>query len=276
MKITDKKIKLNNGLEMPMFGYGTYRITDEKVGIEAITHAINYGYKMIDTAEYYKNDPLIAQAIKIASYPREELFITSKVWPNETDPVSIEKRVDKILSDLNTDHLDLLLVHWPKPDGDETYQVLEKLYQTGKVKAIGVSNYNVEQLKTLISKCQVKPMVNQVELHPNAIRKDVVDFCQANDIAVTSWQTIMEGKVDELPQIKTLAEKYHVDGAAIALRWALQRNIIVIPKSVTPARIESNLDNLNKFELLPEEVETINQASTEKGQRMNSEEFVAA
>lgn len=266
---------LNNGVQMPRIGFGTYRLTDPKTSILAIKHAIDAGYLMLDTAEYYQNHHLIAQAIKESSKKREELFITSKIWPNEKDPQLIRARIYKILEELNTDYLDLLLVHWPLPYGFETYRVLEEFYKKGIIRAIGVSNYDYEQLKVLLSKVDVKPVVNQIELHPNTLRRDVVDLAHRNNIAITSWQTLMNGEVGKLRQIALLANKYKVDPAAVALNWAFQQNIIVIPKSATLSRIESNLKSLDRFNLTPQEIKEINSRSQDIKPTVNSKEFIA-
>jgi len=258
MKLINKKITLNNGVEMPQVGYGTYKIQDDHQGVQAIKHAINHGYLMIDTAEYYDNQKLIAKAIALSDKTREDLFITSKIWNNHQSYRQTIKAFNQILNDLDTDYLDLCLVHWPATKGIECYQALEELYAQGKIRAIGVSNFEIEDLQELLKVAKVVPAVNQVELHPLLPQIELQKFCKDHSIAVESWRTIYRGKADNIPYIGLLADKYHVDAAAICLKWAIQRDIIVIPKSVTPSRIDSNADLLDIFELTTEEITMIN------------------
>ncbi|AGM25377.1 aldo/keto reductase [Spiroplasma chrysopicola] len=257
-EILTKKITLNNGVAMPIIGYGTYLVTDQAKGLAAITHAINYGYQLIDTADIYHNHALVREAILNSNQPRENLFITTKIWITNKTPEIVKADMDRILKELGTDYLDLVLVHWPLPDGIMIYQTLEEIYQTGKIRAIGVSNFMIDQLKNLLEQTTIVPVVNQVELHPQLPLLELQEFCQKHNIVLESWQTIMKGKVGDLPYLQTLAAKYNVDAPAIALKWAIQRGIIVIPKSETLTRIESNVQKLAQFELLAKEIEAIN------------------
>ncbi|QHX35740.1 methylglyoxal/glyoxal reductase [Spiroplasma sp. TIUS-1] len=269
------KIKLHNGIMMPQVGFGTYRIQDQAIGVKAIAHAINSGYELLDTADIYRNHHIVREGIKQSNKNRNELFITTKLWPVSKDIKIYKDDFGVFLKQLDTDYIDLLIVHWPLPFGKVAYEAAEQLYKEGKVRAIGVSNYNKKQLEELISSVEIKPMVNQIELNPNAIRQDVVDFAKANDIAITSWQTMMEGKVSELEHFVKLSQKYKVDSPAIALKWAIQKGIAIIPKSVTPSRIETNLNDLALFKLTEEEIEMIDNLSTEKGMNVDSNNYIS-
>lgn len=263
-KVIDTTIKLNNGVEMPVLGYGTYKITDPVKGHDAMVHAINYGYHMIDTADIYKNHEIVRQAIMDSNKTREDLFITSKIWMVNQNPAKVLVDFDRFLTELGTDYIDLLLLHWPDHKNIELYQAIEKIYTSGKVKAIGVSNFMLEHLEELLANTTIVPAVNQVELHPQLPLLDLVKFCQKHGIVVESWQTIMKGEVEQIELIAQLAKKYHVDGPAIALRWAFQHNIIVIPKSETLARIESNASLIDNFVLTKDEMDAIDQLGPEK------------
>ncbi|ATZ16599.1 diketogulonate reductase-like aldo/keto reductase [Entomoplasma freundtii] len=276
MKKVEQTILLANGVELPLVGFGTFRILEPEIGTNAIKEAIETGYQLLDTAEHYHNHHLVAEAIKQSSKKRSDLFITSKLWPNEENPENLRNRLYKMLAELETDYLDLILVHWPLPYGLEAYQALEDFYLEGHAKAIGVSNFNVEQLKNLLKVCRIKPMVNQIELHPHANRQDIVNFAKENGIAITSWQTMMDGKVGDLPYLQELATKYAVDPAAIALSWAVQQQICVIPKAINPKHLKDNFHHLDYFNLNDEEINKINLLTKIDGQKMNSEEFLAS
>ncbi|AUF83276.1 aldo/keto reductase [Mesoplasma syrphidae] len=248
---------LNNGIAMPIIGLGTYRMENEQQAVDSIKYALEIGYRHIDTAEYYQNHKHIAKAIKESAVPRNEIFITSKIWNDYHDYDQTLEHFNQILEELETDYLDLCLVHWPTPKALSCYKALEYLYKEGKVRAIGVSNFTVEDLKDFLPKVNIKPTMNQVELNPSVPRLDVVNFCNESDIAVTSWQTIMKGQVADFELIQHLAKKYSITPAQVSLKWALQRGIIIIPKSVTPSRIYENQD-LEKFELTDQEISQIN------------------
>ena len=159
-------VTLNNGVKMPIFGFGSYKVEDGKQAIEAIKYALTLGYRHIDTASFYDNEALIAQAIKESGIPREEIFITSKIWNDEQGYESTLKAFEQSIQRLETDYLDLYLIHWPKPISHETWRALEKLYTDGRIRAIGVSNFKEHHLQDLLSVCQIRPTVNQVEYHP--------------------------------------------------------------------------------------------------------------
>lgn len=277
-QILQKRITLNNGVKIPQFGLGTYLMTDSQVIYNSVIWALKNGYRHIDTAEYYKNEEIIGTAIKdfLTQNPqvkREDLFITSKIW-NENHQYHLAKDAFfAILTRLKLDYLDLCLIHWPTKKSFECWKALEELYDYGKVKAIGVSNFNSSQLKKFLKKVKIKPAVNQIETHPGFNQGDTVDFCNKNNIIITSWRTMLAGKADQIPLLQTLAKKYNVSATHIALRWAWQLGEVVIPKSTNPERIVSNAD-IGGFELTAAEMMAIQKLpQTALGPQSNDKQF---
>lgn len=267
-EILAKKIKLNNGVMMPQFGLGTYLMKSEDETYNAILTALESGYRQLDTAQYYNNEEIIGRALKefFRKHPevkREDIFITSKIWNSDHEYEKAKQAFNDILKRLDLDYLDLCLIHWPTKYRYQCWQFLEEAYQAGKVKAIGVSNFKVHHLDDFLKQVNIKPMVNQIETHPGFNQLDIVDFCQKNDIAVTSWRTMMAGKTNNIPLLVTLANKYYTSTNHIALRWAWQLNEIIIPKSVTPKRIIEN-PNIGSFVLTEEEMQKINNLPQER------------
>ncbi|ATG97261.1 aldo/keto reductase [Mesoplasma lactucae] len=258
-----KNVKLNNGIDMPMVGLGTYKMTDPVEGANAIAAAINMGYRMIDTADYYNNQKIVAKGIEKSSKTREDLFITSKIWFTDQAHDDTIKAFNRILKELKTDYLDLVLVHWPSDKGTECYKALEELYNDKKIRAIGVSNYLEDDLKKLISEVDIVPMVDQVELHPLLPMVELQKFATKNKVHLESWRTMLNGEVAKIPYIEELAAKYETTPQAISLKWALQRGIIIIPKSVHEDRIKANATEINKFDLTKEEIQKINELGPE-------------
>lgn len=261
-EILNKKIKLYNGILMPQFGLGTYLMNKENEAYQAVLVALENGYRHIDTAQYYQNETEIGKALKdfLAKHPevkREDIFITSKIWNDDHEYEKAKQALSDILKRLQVDYLDLCLVHWPTKNRYQCWKFLEEAYQSGKVKAIGVSNFKVHHLEDFLKQVKIKPMVNQIETHPGFGQLDVVTFCQKNDIVITSWRTMMGGKTDEIPLLNDLAKKYQTSTTHIALKWAWQLNEIIIPKSVTPKRIIDN-PNIGTFSLTEAEVAAIN------------------
>lgn len=236
---------LNNGYPMPSVGLGVYKISDEDM-VEVVNAAINAGYRAFDTAFFYGNESSLGSALKNSDVAREDLFITTKLWNDYQGYEKTFEYFNKSIENLQTDYLDLFLIHWPcEEDGlfVETYKAMEELYEQGKVKAIGVCNFKQHHLETLMSETRVVPMVNQIEVHPYFNQQDVQDFCDCHDIKVTAWMPLMRnrGLLDD-PVIIKLAEKYEKTPAQIVLRWHLAHNRIIIPKSQTPKRIRENID----------------------------------
>ncbi|GJF58617.1 aldo/keto reductase [Staphylococcus argenteus] len=236
---------LNNGYPMPSVGLGVYKISDEDM-TTVVNAAIEAGYCAFDTAYFYGNESSLGKALKNSGVPREDLFLTTKFWNDYQGYDKTFEFFNKSIENLQTDYLDLFLIHWPcEEDGlfVETYKAMEELYEQGKIKAIGVCNFKQHHLEKLMSETHVVPMVNQIEVHPYFNQQDVQDFCDRYDIKVTAWMPLMRnrGLLDD-PVIIKLAEKYEKTPAQIVLRWHLAHNRIIIPKSQTPKRIRENID----------------------------------
>ncbi|MBM4765224.1 aldo/keto reductase [Bacillus sp. B15-48] len=269
-------ITLNNGIQMPQLGFGVFKVEDGNTVIDAVKKAIEVGYRSIDTAAIYQNEAGVGEAIRQSQVPREELFITSKVWNKDQGYDSTLKAFETSLDKLGLDYLDLYLVHWPMPKTDkyvETYKALEKLYEDGRVRAIGVCNFNIPHVERILSECQVKPVLNQIECHPYLTQMDLKQFCKENDIFVEAWGPLMQGgEALTNEAIKEIAKKYNKTTAQVILRWHLQNNVIAIPKSITPSRIEENF-NVFDFELTNDELNQIDALNENKRQGSDPEEM---
>lgn len=253
-------ITLNNGLQMPQLGFGVWRVENDQA-TTAVSNALETGYRLIDTAMIYKNEQGVGKAIRESSIPREELFITTKVWNSDQGYENTIKAYEASLDRLGLDYVDLYLIHWPTPQYGryvDTYKALEKLYHDGRVKAIGVCNFDIEHLERILNECEVKPVLNQVECHPHFAQFELKEFCVKHDIFVEAWGPLEQGGdilIDEV--VNQIAEAHGKSPAQIVLRWHLQNNTIVIPKSVTPSRIEENF-HVFDFELSNTDMEQIN------------------
>jgi diketogulonate reductase-like aldo/keto reductase len=251
------KVKLNNGVEMPWFGLGVFRSEEGSEVENAVLTALQNGYRHIDTAAIYKNERGVGNAVKASGIARNEIFITSKVWNTDQGYEKTLKAFEGSLERLQTDYLDLYLIHWPKGKRSvESWKALEELYQKGRVKAIGVSNFLVSHLKEFLPECKIIPAVNQYEFHPELVQAELLAFCKEKGIQPEAWSPIMKGKVLEVPLLKDLAEKYGKNPVQIALRWDIQKGVVTIPKSVTPERIISNA-GIFDFELSEEDMAKI-------------------
>ncbi|QEH62199.1 aldo/keto reductase [Spiroplasma chinense] len=256
MKILEKKIKFYNKEEIPQIGLGTYKLTDEKETYNVIIEALKLGYRHIDTAQIYKNHKVVAKAIKDSGVPRKEIFITSKIWNDKHDYEGAKEAINTILNELELDYIDLLLIHWPTEQRLECWKAMEESVSAGQAKSIGVSNFLVPHLEELLDKCSIKPVINQIELHPALQCWDLVQYCQYNNIVVESWRTMMMGKCFEVEQIVELAKKYNKTEPQICLRWAFQQDYVIIPKTSKPSRLSENID-IDDFELSDDDMELL-------------------
>jgi len=258
MKITDLKgtTELANGTKMPYLGLGVFKTPNEEIK-NAVKWAIDKGYRHIDTAAFYQNEDGLGQALKSISIERKDIFITSKVWNTDQGYDATIDAFNKSLSKLQTDYLDLYLVHWPvKGKYKDTWKALETLYDEGRIRAIGVSNFMQHHLEDLMDSAKVMPMVNQIEFHPYLRQQDLLDFCKNNNIQFEAWSPLMQGKIFGIDVLKELAGKYEKTIAQVVLRWDLQKGVVTIPKSVKKERIESNADIFD-FEISDEDMARI-------------------
>lgn len=256
-----KKVKLNNDVKIPRIGLGVYKIDDKHME-HAVKAAEDSGYRAFDTAYFYDNEKALGQAIKKSKVPREKLFITTKLWNDYQGYENTKVYFKKSLENLGVDYLDMFLIHWPcEEDGlfIETYQAMEELYKEGRIKAIGVCNFQQHHLEKLMEHTEIVPAVNQVEFHPYLNQQDLQDYCDKHGIKVTAWMPLMRGRgLFEDPVIEKLAKKYEKTPAQIILNWHLMHGRIVIPKSQTPSRISENIEAIG-FELQEKDIKNIDQ-----------------
>ncbi|WP_153812619.1 aldo/keto reductase [Streptomyces sp. SUK 48] len=238
-------IILNNGVEMPQVGFGVWQVPDDEAA-QAVGTALEAGYRSIDTAAAYGNEEGTGRAIAASGLPREEIFVTTKLWNSDQGYDATLRAFDTSLGKLGLDHLDLYLIHWPLPARDtyvDTYKALEKLYADGRVRAIGVSNFLPEHLRRLAEETSVVPAVNQIELHPHLQQHAAREYHTEHGIRTEAWSPLGQGKgLLEVPAIVAIAQKHNRTPAQVVLRWHVQQGTIVIPKSVTPSRIRENIE----------------------------------
>lgn len=253
-----KKITLNNGLEMPLLGFGVFQIPDPEECERSTYEALKAGYRLIDTAAIYRNEAAVGKAIKNSGVAREELFITTKLWVQDAGYESTKKAFDLSLKKLQLDYLDLYLIHQPFGDVHGSWRAMEELYKQGRIKAIGVSNFHPDRVMDLILHTQVVPAVNQIELHPFFQRVETDEFLKENNVQTQSWGPFAEGKNNFFQNelLGSIAAKHKKTIAQVALRWLIQRQIVAIPKSVHKERIIENF-NIFDFQLDPEDMEAI-------------------
>lgn len=245
---------LANGVHMPWLGLGVFKTQEGEEVENSVRYALEAGYRHIDTAAIYRNEEGVGRAVKAAGIAREELFITTKVWNTEQGYETTLAAFEESRKKLGVEYVDLYLIHWAvKEKYKDTWRALEKLYQDGLVRAIGVSNFQVHHLQDLMATANVKPMVNQVEYHPYLTQKELLAFCKQEGIQFEAWSPIMRGRVNDEPLIVQLAEKYGKTPAQIVLRWDLQHGVVTIPKSVRQERVIENAQ-LFDFELTAEDM----------------------
>ncbi|MGW8759919.1 aldo/keto reductase [Streptomyces albidoflavus] len=252
-------IILNNGVQMPQLGFGVWQVPDDEA-FTAVGAALDAGYRSIDTAAAYGNEEGTGKAIARSGIPREELFVTTKLWNSDHGYDAALRAFDSSLEKLGLDHVDLYLIHWPLPAKDtavDTYKALEKIYSEGRARAIGVSNFLPEHLERLIDATSVIPAVNQIELHPHLQQRAAREYHDEQGITTEAWSPLGQGKgLLEVPAIVAIARKHNVTPAQVVLRWHVQLGNVAIPKSVTPFRIVENID-IFSFELDEEDMAAI-------------------
>ncbi|WP_026565670.1 aldo/keto reductase [Bacillus sp. UNC41MFS5] len=253
-----QKVMLNNGVEMPILGFGVFQIQNEKECEQAVYDAIMAGYRLIDTAASYLNEEAVGRAIKRSGVPREELFITTKLWVQDTGYDKTKKAFEKSIERLQLDYLDLYLIHQPFGDVFGSWRAMEELYREGKIRAIGVSNFQSDRLVDLIIHNEIIPAINQVETHPFNQQIDSAAFMKGNNVQIESWGPFAEGKNNmfENEILVPIAEKHNKSVAQVILRWLTQRGVVAIPKSVRKERIIENF-NIFDFDLSQEDMESI-------------------
>ena len=273
-----KNIVLYDGILMPEIGFGTWKAPTGEVTVEAVKAAIECGYTHIDCAAIYGNEKEVGLGIKESNVDRKNLFITSKLWNDVRGYQETIDAFNQTLSDLQLDYLDLYLIHWPRPvkyhdnyieKNIESWKAMEDLYKQGKIKAIGVSNFKVHHMEEIMRNCEIKPMVNQIEFHPSCLEKEIRDFCKKENIVVTGYSPLANGKVFECKELVEFSEKYGVSIAQLCIRYALQHDVIPLVKSVTKERIKANL-NVN-FVISDEDVEKIDKITTCGGSYKDSD-----
>ncbi|MBG9796723.1 aldo/keto reductase [Brevibacillus laterosporus] len=252
---------LHNGTKMPWFGIGVFKVEEGSELVSAVKSAIKHGYRSIDTAAIYGNETSVGQAIhegiQETNLPREDLFVTSKVWNADLGYEATLAAFETSLDKLGLEYLDLYLIHWPvKGKYKEAWRALEKLYKDGRVKAIGVSNFQVHHLEDLMEEAEITPMINQVEFHPYLTQKELITFCRAHNIQMEAWSPLMQGQLLDNPVLQEIADKHGKTVAQVILRWDLQHGVITIPKSTKEHRIVENASVFD-FELTQEEMDRI-------------------
>ncbi|GEQ02824.1 MULTISPECIES: aldo/keto reductase [Staphylococcus] len=268
-----------NGNKMPIIGLGTFRVENNDQCKDAVKHAIENGYRHIDTAMIYDNEEMVGQGIAegLAStgLDRSDLFVTSKLWLDDYGRSNVAEAYETSLSKLGLDYLDLYLMHWPGLDEAlmiDTWQGMEDLYKNDKVKNIGVSNFNAEHLEALLAQVSIKPVINQVEFHPYLTQSELRRYLEVQNIHVESWSPLMNAQILEDDIVKSVASEINKTPAQVIIRWNIEHGVVVIPKSVTPSRIEENL-NVFDFELTKEHIERLDSLNEDKRIGPNPSEY---
>ncbi len=252
--------KLNNGISIPMLGLGVFRLQDQEEAYNTVRNALDVGYRHIDTAMIYENEEAVGKAIKDSGVAREDIFLTTKLWNEDIRRDNAQKAIDVSLKKLGVDYVDLYLVHWPiKGKHASVWNEMEKIYASGKAKAVGVSNYLQHHLEDVLAMKSLVPAVNQVEHHPYLVQNDLINFCIEHDICPEAWSPFCARKNNLLDDnvLKSIGEKYNKTSAQVVLRWNIDTGVIVIPKSSNPERQKENL-NVFDFSLSSDDIDAIN------------------
>ena len=250
--------KLANGVDIPSIGFGTYKLGEEQEVIDKVKLALNLGYRQIDIASFYGNEEGVGKGIAESGIDRKDIFLVTKLWNDDHGYEETINAFNKSIKKLGVDYLDLYLIHWPNKLNSETWRAFEDLYKEGKVRAIGVCNFKIGHLEELKKTAKIMPMVNQIEIHPCKTQKDMIEYCNKNNIQVVAWGPIMRGKIFSLPLMLELSEKYNKSIAQITLRWHIQNGVIPIPKSSNEERIKANLDIFD-FNISSEDIKKIDE-----------------
>ena len=267
-------VKLSNGVEMPILGFGVYQISDHNACEKAVSEALEVGYRSIDKAQAYSNEEAIGAAIKNSGIARKDLFITTKLWISDAGEEKTLKAFDISMKKLGLDYLDLYLIHQPFGDYYGSWRAMEKLYKEGRIRAIGVSNFYPDRLIDLISHNEISPMINQVEVNPFFQRHDMQKIFEDNKVQMESWASFAEGKnnIFQNPVLSEIGKKYNKSAAQVILRWLIQRKIVVIPKSVHKDRMMQNFSVFD-FELSKDEMEKIKTLDSGKSQFLDHTDY---
>ncbi|MHC5249018.1 aldo/keto reductase [Enterococcus sp. LJL90] len=248
---------LNNGLEIPQIGLGVWRAPNDDAA-KAVEWALKAGYRLIDTAAAYKNEDGVGQGIRNSGVPREEIFVTTKLWNSDQGYESTHQAFNDSLEKLGLDYVDLYLIHWPVAGKyKDSWRAMEEIYASGKAKAIGVSNFHQHHLEDLLADAKVKPVLDQIEIHPTLTQEPLRNYLKSIDVAVEAWSPLGQGTILNNPVLMEIGKAHQKTAAQVIIRWHLQNKIIVIPKSVHEQRIQENFDVFD-FELSAEEIQKIN------------------
>ncbi|MDN5626838.1 MAG: aldo/keto reductase [Weeksellaceae bacterium] len=254
---------LNNGTEIPDIGFGTWQTTENVQ--KTVKLALEAGYRHIDTAAIYGNEAEIGEALADSKIPRKDLYLTTKIWNSNRSTLGVKTSVEQSLKKLQTNYLDLLLIHWPanekqfanwKEINAETWKAMEELYKTGVVKSIGVSNFMLPHIKALLESAEIIPAVNQIEFHPGYTQPKVVDYCKEKGIAIEAWSPIGSGRLLKDRDLKAIADQYNVSPAILCIQFCLQCGVVVLPKSENKENINNNL-HFNRFEISENDMEKL-------------------
>ena len=252
-----KKISLSNSVSIEQLGFGTFKIVEQQEANNAVMTALNKGYRAFDTAQLYNNEKILGEAFVNSGVARQELFLTTKVSNLNQGYEQTLKSFEQSLKDLQTDYLDLFLVHWPlKNHFFDTWKAIEQLYETKMVRAIGVCNFHQSHFELLKTRANIKPMINQIEIHPYLVQKELIEYLNKEQIAIEAWSPLARGRVVEEPLLINIGQKYQKSSSQVTLRWHVQKDLIVIPKSVNPLRIAENMQIFD-FELTDTEMQQI-------------------